>query len=72
MSGYKQLEDDLKAQVYELKSLVEAGDLSADEYNELVEDIIDSANISAKIGTEVDAIMVGRIIDAVRLIVSLV
>lgn len=72
MSGYKQLEDDLKAQVYELKSLVEAGDLSADEYNELVEDIIDSANISAKIGTEADAIMVGRIIDAVRLIVSLV
>ena len=72
MSGYKQLEDDLKAQVYELKSLVEAGDLSVDEYNELVEDIIDSANISAKIGTEADAIMVGRIIDAVRLIVSLV
>lgn len=72
MSEYKQLEDDLKAQVYKLKSLVEEGELSEDEYNELVEDIIDSANISAKIGTEADAIMVGRIIDAVRLIVSLV
>jgi polyhydroxyalkanoate synthesis regulator phasin len=72
MSEYKQLEDDLKAQVYKLKSLVEEGELSEDEYNELVEDIIDSANISAKIGTEADAIMVGRIIDAVKLIVSLV
>ena len=72
MSEYKQLEDDLKAQVYKLKSLVEEGELSEDEYNEFVEDIIDSANISAKIGTEADAIMVGRIIDAVRLIVSLV
>ena len=72
MSEYKQLEDDLKTQVEDLKSLVEEGELSEDEYNELVEDIIDSANISAKIGTEADAIMVGRIIDAVRLIVSLV
>lgn len=72
MSDYKQLEEDLKTKVVELKSLVEAGELSEDEYNELVEDIIDSANISAKIGTEADAIMVGRIIDAVKLVASLV
>jgi len=72
MSDYKQLEEDLKSEVYELKSLVEEGELSEDEYNELVEDIIDSANISAKIGTEADAIMVGRVIDAVKLIASLV
>ena len=72
MSEYKQLEEDLKAQVFDLKNLVEEGELSEDEYNELVEDIIDSANISAKIGTEADAIMVGRIIDAVKVIASLV
>tara|TARA_B100001964_G_scaffold232179_1_gene287677 strand:+ start:253 stop:471 length:219 start_codon:yes stop_codon:yes gene_type:complete len=72
MSDYKQLEEDLKTKVVELKSLVEAGELSEDEYNELVEDIIDSANISAKIGTEADAIMVGRVIDAVKLVASLV
>ena len=72
MSDYTQLEEDLKSQVLELKTLVEAGDLSEDEYSELVEDITDSANISAKIGTEADAVMVGKIIDAVKLIASLV
>ena len=46
--------------------------MSEDEYNELVEDITDSANISAKIGTEADAIMVGKIIDNVKLVASLV
>ena len=48
MSDYTQLEEDLKSQVLELKTLVEAGDLSEDEYSELVEDITDSAKISAK------------------------
>ena len=72
MSEYLKLEEDLKSQVLELKALVEAGDMSEDEYNELVEDITDSANISAKIGTEADAIMVGKIIDNVKLVASLV
>tara|TARA_B100000900_G_C20594112_1_gene722702 strand:- start:1918 stop:2136 length:219 start_codon:yes stop_codon:yes gene_type:complete len=72
MSEYIKLEEDLKSQVLELKALVEAGDMSEDEYNELVEDITDSANISAKIGTEADAIMVGKIIDNVKLVASLV
>ena len=72
MSDYTQLEEDLKSQVLELKTLVEAGDLSEDEYSELVEDITDSTKISAKIGTEADAVMVGIIIDAVKLIASLV
>lgn len=72
MSDYTQLEEDLKSQVLELKALVEAGDLSEDEYNELVEDITDSAKISQRIGTEADAIMVGKVIDAVKLVASLV
>ena len=41
MSDYTQIEEDLKSQVLELKALVEAGDMSEDEYNELVEDITD-------------------------------
>ena len=72
MSDYKKLEEDLKSQVLELKALVEAGDMSEDEYNELVEDITDSAKISGRIGTEADAIMVGKVIDAVKLVASLV
>lgn len=72
MSEYKNLEEDLKSQVLELKTLVEAGDLSEDEYSELVEDITDSAKISAKIGTEADAVLVGKVIDAVMLIAKLV
>lgn len=72
MSDYTQLEEELKAQVLELKALVEAGDMSEDEYNELVEDITDSAKIKSKIGTEADAIMVGKVIDAVKLVASLV
>ena len=72
MSDYAQLEEDLKSQVLELKALVEAGDMSEDEYNELVEDITDSAKIKSKIGTEADEIMVGKVIDAVKLVASLV
>ncbi len=72
MSDYTQIEEDLKSQVLELKALVEAGDMSEDEYNELVEDITDSAKISGRIGTEADAIMVGKVIDAVKLVASLV
>ncbi|MAK20504.1 MAG: hypothetical protein CMA05_04240 [Euryarchaeota archaeon] len=72
MSDYTKLEEDLKSQVLELKALVEAGDMSEDEYNELVEDITDSAKISGRIGTEADAIMVGKVIDAVKLVASLV
>ena len=72
MSDYTKLEEDLKSQVLELKALVEAGDISEDEYNELVEDITDSAKISGRIGTEADAIMVGKVIDAVKLVASLV
>ena len=49
MSDYTKLEEDLKSQVLELKALVEAGDMSEDEYNELVEDITDSAKISGRI-----------------------
>ncbi|MDA8897545.1 hypothetical protein N9I83_00765 [bacterium] len=72
MSEYKNLEDKLKAEVLELKALVEDGSMSTDEYNELVEDITDSAKISAKIGTEADAVLVGKVIDAVILIAKLV
>jgi hypothetical protein len=72
MSDYTKLQEEMVAQVTELKGLHEAGDLSESEYNELVEDITDSAKISAKIGTEADAIMVGKIIDAVKLVASLV
>ncbi len=72
MSDYKNLQDKMTEEVLELKALVESGDMSEDEYNELVEDITDSAKISAKIGTEADAVLVGKVIDAVKLVASLV
>ena len=72
MSVYKNLQDKMTEEVLELKALVESGDMSEDEYNELVEDITDSAKISAKIGTEADAVLVGKVIDAVKLVASLV
>lgn len=72
MSDYKNLQDKMTEEVLELKALVESGDMSKDEYNELVEDITDSAKISAKIGTEADAVLVGKVIDAVKLVASLV
>ena len=72
MSDYKNLQDKMTEEVLELKALVESGDMSEDEYNELVEDITDSAKISAKIGTEADAVLVGKVIDAVKLVARLV
>ena len=72
MSEYTELENKLIGEVNELKLLVESGDLSRDEYNELVEDITDSAKISAKIGTEADAIMVGKVLDAVKTVASFI
>ena len=72
MSEYTELENKLIGEVNELKLLVESGDLSRDEYNELVEDITDSAKISAKIGTEADAVMVGKVLDVVKTVASFI
>jgi len=72
MSAYKNLENEMVAKVTELKTLVEAGELSADEYNELVEDITDSAKLSGKIGVEADAVLVGKVVDAIMLVAKLV
>jgi|TARA_R110002153_G_scaffold230557_1_gene383753 hypothetical protein len=72
MSDYKKLEENMIAEVTELKGLCEAGELSESEYNELVEDITDHAKLSAKIGVESDAILVGKVIDAVMLVAKLI
>lgn len=71
MSAYKILEEKMVAEVTELKGLYESGDLTESEYNELVEDITDHAKISIKLGVEADAVLVGKVIDAVMLVAKL-
>jgi len=71
MSAYKILEEKMVAEVIELKGLYESGDLTESEYNELVEDITDHAEISGRLGVEADSVLVGKVIDAVMIVAKL-
>ena len=71
MSEYKNLEDELIAEVNEYKGYLAEGDISEEEYHKMVNSLIKSENISKKIGVEADAVMVGRVFDAVMLVAKL-
>lgn len=60
------LEQEKKQQVEELKVLHESGDLSHDEYVELVEDILDLEKISGMLDTEEKKIIIEKAFLAIK------
>lgn len=69
---FSKLEQEKKEKVEELKSLHESGELSHDEYVELVEDLLDIEKISGMLETEEKKILVEKAFLAIKLAAGLV
>lgn len=59
-------------QITEYQSLVATGELSKDEYNELVQDMIDSDKIKQMLDDEEDIIQIGNVIEVLSTIAKAV
>lgn len=59
-------------QITEYQSLVATGDLSKDEYNELVQDMIDSDKIKQMLDDEEDIIQIGNVIEVLSTVAKAV
>lgn len=64
--------EEFETKVNELKALVESGELSSDEYYELVEDFKDIDKIKDQINDEEAKIMAEKIVSHLSTIISLV
>lgn len=58
-------------EVQELKDLVEAGEITQGEFEELVEDLLDLAGISENLELEDNKIKAQKSIDAIRVVAGL-
>jgi len=58
--------------VIEYKSLLEDGDLTQAEYEELVQDLLDISKIEADLELEENKILAGKIIDGIKLLAGLI
>ena len=65
-------EKDALLQVEQLKSLKESGDISEDEFKELVEDVIDISKIQEDLELEENKIMAQKIIDGIKVVAGLI
>lgn len=65
-------EKDALLQVEQLKSLKESGDISEDEFNELVEDVVDISKIQEDLELEENKIMAQKIIDGIKVVAGLI
>ena len=65
-------EKDALLQVEQLKSLKESGDISEDEFKELVEDVIDISKIQENLELEDNKIKAQKIIDGIKVVAGLI
>lgn len=65
-------EKDALLQVEQLKSLKESGDISEDEFKELVEDVIDISKIQEDLELEDNKIKAQKIIDGIKVVAGLI
>lgn len=56
----------------EYKSLLDDGDLKQDEFEELIEDLIDESKINADLELEENKILVQKAVDGIKLIAGLI
>ena len=56
----------------EYKSLLDDGDLKQDEFEELIEDLIDESKINADLELEENKILVQKAIDGIKVIAGLI
>jgi hypothetical protein len=65
-------EKDALLQVEQLKSLKESGDISEDEFKELVEDVVDISKIQEDLELEDNKIKAQKIIDGIKVVAGLI
>lgn len=63
---------DLEIRAQELRSLLDDGDLTQSEFEELIEDLIDESKIQEDLSLEDNKIKLEKAIDAVRIIAGLI
>ena len=56
----------------EYRSLLDDGDLKQDEFEELIEDLIDESKINADLELEENKILVQKAVDGIKLIAGLI
>ena len=56
----------------EYKSLLDDGDLKQDEFEELIEDLIDESKINADLELEENKILVQKAIDGIKVVAGLI
>jgi polyhydroxyalkanoate synthesis regulator phasin len=64
--------DDIEVRAQEYKSLLDDGDLSQEEFDELIEDLLDETLIEDDINFENNKIRLEKAIDAVKIIAGLI
>jgi len=64
--------DDLEIRAQEYKSLLDDGDLTKEEFYELIEDLIDITKIEEDLNLENNKIRLEKAVDAVKIIAGLV
>lgn len=64
--------DDLEVRAQEYKSLLDDGDLTQSEFDELIEDLIDVTKIEDDINFENNKVRLEKAIDAIKIIAGLV
>jgi len=70
--SFENFEKDALLQVEQLKSLKESGDISEDEFKELVEDVIDISKIQENLELEDNKIKAQKIIDGIKVVAGLI
>ena len=65
-------EKDALLQVEQLKSLKASGDISEDEFKELVEDVVDISKIQEDLELEDNKIKAQKIIDGIKVVAGLI
>jgi hypothetical protein len=64
--------DDIEVRAQEYKSLLDDGDLTQSEFDELIEDLLDETLIEEDINFENNKIRLEKAIDAVKIIAGLI
>lgn len=67
-----ELQEKYIKQITEYQALVATGELSQDEYQELVQDLIDSDKIKEKLDEEEDIIQIGNVIEVLATVAKAV
>ena len=72
MSSLEEIENQRRTQIIKYQALLEQGALSSDEYQELVQDLLDLREITKTLHTEELRIQAEKVIQALRLLSGLI